>query len=109
MLWARERVRHLTDQTKRGDETIREITTLGLTHSLLTPYTSFVAVDDTPHEMNQVAKTVKQPLPLPHGVAESAVGGESSPAMVQSGSVPEPGAISLVSLLVVLLALQRRR
>lgn len=109
VLWARERVRHLTDQAERGTETIREITSLGITHSLLTPYTSFVAVDDTPREMDQVAKTVKQPLPLPHGVAESAVGGETSQTMVQSGSVPEPGAISLVSLLVVLLALQRRR
>ena len=109
VLWARERVRHLTDNAERGAETVHEITSLGLAHSLLTPYTSFVAVDDTPREMDQVAKTVKQPLPLPRGVAESAVGGETSPAMVQSGSVPEPGAISLVSLLVVLLALQRRR
>jgi len=109
VLWARERVRHLSEQTKRGEETIREITTLGLTHSLLTPYTSFVAVDNSPRETNQVAKAVKQPLPLPKGVPETAVGGETSPVMVQSGSVPEPGAISLVSLLVVLLALQRRR
>lgn len=107
VLWARERVRHLTEQVDRDDKTIREITALGLRHSLLTPYTSFVAVDETPHEMNQIARAVKQPLPLPKGVTESAVGG--SPVMVQSGSVPEPGAIGLISLLVVLLALQRQR
>lgn len=109
VLWARERVRHLTDQAKRDSETIREITGLGLGHSLLTPYTSFVAVDETPRAMDQVAKTVKQPLPLPQGVSDAAVGGTGSLKMVQSGSVPEPGAIGLISFLVVLLALQRRR
>ena len=108
VLWARERVRHLADQVNRDEETIREITGLGLTHSLLTPYTSFVAVDETPRAIDQVAKTVRQPLPLPQGVSESAVGG-GSPVMVRSGSVPEPGTIGLISFLVVLLALQRRR
>ena len=108
VLWARERVRHLADQVNRDEETIREITGLGLTHSLLTPYTSFVAVDETPRAVDQVAKTVRQPLPLPQGVSESAVGG-GSPVMVRSGSVPEPGTIGLISFLVVLLALQRRR
>ena len=68
-------MRHLTDQAKRNDETIREITGLGLGYSLLTPYTSFVAIDETPRTMDQVATTVRQPLPLPQGVSESAVGG----------------------------------
>jgi Ca-activated chloride channel family protein len=109
ILWARERVRHLTDQAKRNDETIREITGLGLGYSLLTPYTSFIAVDETPRTMDQVATTVRQPLPLPQGVSECAVGGGGAPKMVQSGSVPEPGSIGLISFLVILLALQRRR
>jgi Ca-activated chloride channel family protein len=108
VLWARERVRHLADKAKRDDETIREITALGLSHSLLTPYTSFIAVDETPRAIEQAATTVKQPLPLPLGVSEAAVGGGGG-AMVKNGSVPEPGTIGLVSLLVVLLALQRRR
>ena len=106
VLWARERVRRLTD-LKRDDESIREITSLGLSYSLLTPYTSFLAVDETPREFKGVAKTVKQPLPLPQGVGESAIGG--SPAMVKNASVPEPGSIGLVAFLVVLLALQRQR
>jgi Ca-activated chloride channel homolog len=109
ILWARERVRHLTDQADRNDETIREITGLGLGYSLLTPYTSFIAVDETPRTMDQVATTVRQPLPLPQGVSEYAVGGGGGPKMVQSGSVPEPGSIGLISFLVILLALQRRR
>ena len=109
VLWARERVRHLAELPKRNDETISEITALGLGHSLLTPYTSFVAIDETPRQLDQVAQTVKQPLPLPQGVTQSAIGGTSASPMVQSGSVPEPGAIGLISLLVVLLALQRQR
>lgn len=109
VLWARERVRHLTEQSNRNDETIREITGLGLGYSLLTPYTSFLAVDETPRVMDQVAKSVKQPLPLPQGVSEAAIGSNGGTKMVQSGSVPEPGAIGLISFLVVLLALQRRR
>ena len=108
MLWARERVRRLTEQAEKSDETVREITSLGLGYSLLTPYTSFVAVDETPRGMTQLAKTVKQPLPLPLGVTEAAVGGGGG-AMVSGASVPEPGAIGLISLLVMLLALQRRR
>ncbi len=109
VLWARERVRHLTDLQKHDDGTIREITALGLNHSLLTPYTSFVAVDETPRTMDQLAQTVKQPVPLPQGVSEAAVGGSNTGTLVQSASVPEPGAIGLISLLVVLLAMQRQR
>lgn len=107
VLWARERVRHLEDLPKSA-EVVRDITSLGLTHSLLTPYTSFLAVDEVPREVNALAQTVKQPVPLPKGVSQSAVG-SSGPAMVQNGSVPEPGSIGLIAFLVVLLGLQRQR
>jgi Ca-activated chloride channel family protein len=107
VLWARERVRHLTDKQPRDTDTIGEITALGLTYRLLTPYTSFLAVDETPREMEQLVQTVKQPLPMPQGVTKAAIGG--TPAMVKNGSVPEPGSIGLIAFLVVLLALQRQR
>lgn len=107
VLWARERVRRLTDGVKRDEETVREITSLGLSYSLLTPYTSFLAIDETPRDFKGVAQAVKQPLPLPKGVSESAIGG--GPAMVKNASVPEPGSIGLIAFLVVLLALQRQR
>lgn len=107
VLWARERVRRLSASGKRDRDTIGEITALGLKHSLLTPYTSFLAVDETPRGMSGLARTVKQPLPLPQGVGEAAIG--SGPAMVKNGSVPEPGSIGLIAFLVVLLALQRQR
>jgi Ca-activated chloride channel family protein len=88
-------------------DVVGEITALGLEHALLTPYTSFVAVDETPREMDGLAETVRQPLPLPQGVSNAAVGG--SAPMVKNASVPEPGAIGLIALLATLLAAQRRR
>ncbi len=109
VLWARERVRRLADQEKRDAETIREITTIGLTHSLLTPYTSFLAIDETPKNFEGVAQVVKQPLPMPQGVSAGAISGSGGKAIVQNGSVPEPSSIGLISLLVALLAMQRRR
>ncbi|OYV05838.1 MAG: hypothetical protein CFE26_09490 [Verrucomicrobiales bacterium VVV1] len=120
VLWARERVRRLEDDQTRWDagrgsspvvsnpETVREITSLGLSYSLLTSYTSFLAIDETPRTMNGIAQTVKQPLPLPKGVTNAAIG-SAPPQIVVNGSVPEPGAIGLISLLTVLLMLQRKR
>ena len=107
VLWARERVRHLSDRSPRDKDTTGEITSLGLTYSLLTPYTSFLAVDETPRTMEGLAQTVKQPLPTPQGVTKAAISGK--PAAIQNGSVPEPGGIGLIAFLVVLLALQRQR
>ena len=101
-LWARERVRALADYAllTKNSEAVREVTNLGLTYSLMTPYTSFVAVDDTVRDFEGAAKPVKQPQPLPQGVSNSAVSGGG--ALVSGGSVPEPGATSL--LLIVLLS-----
>jgi Ca-activated chloride channel homolog len=120
VLWARERVRRLEDDQTRWEdgrgaapvtsdpETVREITALGLSYSLLTPYTSFLAIDETPRVFDATAKTVVQPLALPTGVTDAAVGAPS-PQIVVNGSVPEPGAIGLISLLTILLMLQRKR
>jgi Ca-activated chloride channel family protein len=59
----------------RADEKrVREVTELGLAYNLLTAYTSFVAID-TEVRNNGKATTVKQPLPLPQGVSDYAVGG----------------------------------
>ncbi len=50
VLWARAAVRdRLARMTLREDPTlVQEVTTLGLRHAIVTPYTSFVAVDVTP-------------------------------------------------------------
>jgi Ca-activated chloride channel family protein len=44
-LWARNRIARLSEfNFGRDDESVREVTTLGLTYSLLTAHTSFIAV-----------------------------------------------------------------
>jgi Ca-activated chloride channel family protein len=109
VLWARERVRLLAEQGPAGPDEVAAITALGLEYALLTPYTSFVAVDETPRELARAAVPVKQPLPLPQGVTAAAIGSTGAAPLVRNGSVPEPGAIGLVTLLVILLAMQRGR
>ena len=75
-LWARHRIAVLSDFNKLSprDERVGEVTNLGLTYNLLTAYTSFIAVDAQVRLVNGQAITVKQPLPLPHGVSDYAVG-----------------------------------
>jgi Ca-activated chloride channel family protein len=75
-LWARQRVQRLSDDDQFGQEAGRkaEITSLGLTYNLLTAYTSFVAVD-TVVRQGGASTTVTQPLPMPEGVSDAAVGG----------------------------------
>jgi len=78
-LWARHRIALLSDLNRLHpqDERVREITNLGLSYNLLTAYTSFVAVDTQVRLENGQPVTVKQPLPLPHGVSDYAVGEQS--------------------------------
>jgi Ca-activated chloride channel family protein len=105
-LWARQRISELSDRCAfsggGNSEAIQEITNLGLTHNLLTKYTSFVAIDhqsrDTntdPSALSISAPIVKQPLPLPSGVGK--------------GAIPEPSTgLLLLSSLFFLLARRKR-
>lgn len=75
-LWARHNIRTLSDLHALGAEAGLEeaITQLGLDYHLMTAFTSFVAVDTEVRSEGE-AVTVKQPLPLPAGVSEAALGG----------------------------------
>ena len=90
-LWARTRIAALSDDLAVGNrpETIAAITDLGLKYELLTNYTSFVAVDEVVRRSTPDLTTVKQPLPLPDGVSNRAVGQDI-------GVAPEPGAAGLL-------------
>ena len=100
-LWARSRIQQLSDQEAlEGGSGQREaITALGLRYSLLTQYTSFIAVDEIVRT-SEAAVPVNQPLPLPQGVSNLAVGGDGGEVGAAVPSTPEPGA--WLSLLVVL-------
>lgn len=76
-LWARRKIQQLDDYRYIGssdDAITREITALGLKYSLLTNYTSFVAIDEVITNRDQGLTSVKQPLPMPAGVEDSAIG-----------------------------------
>jgi Ca-activated chloride channel homolog len=113
--WARERVRELGDYAGLGgrekNRTQAEVTALGLKYGLLTEYTSFLAVDDRPQPelLAKAAVPVTQPLPIPHGVSQGAVGSSTVSISGNAGSTPEPGVMSLLMLSLAALWLQRRR
>lgn len=79
-LWARHRIMLHSDfnSVSTDESRINEITRLGLTYNLLTAYTSFVAVDTQVRRSDGKLITVEQPLPLPQGVSDRAVGGAGS-------------------------------
>lgn len=72
-LWAREKIARLADYGLVGADVKKEVTDLGLKYHLMTDYTAFVAVDKVVRKTGEVV-TVKQPLPLPQGVSDLAVG-----------------------------------
>ncbi len=75
-LWARQKIMLLDDYNNINNtqELIDEILQLGLKYNLLTNYTSFVAVDSEIRNSGGNVTLVKQPLPLPKGVSNYAVG-----------------------------------
>jgi Ca-activated chloride channel family protein len=86
-LWARSRIARLSDYDVSGadEPTAREVTALGLQYSLLTKHTSFVAVLEQVRNTGEPTQ-VDQPLPMPLGVSDSAIGSGGEYA---SGAEPE--------------------
>ena len=99
-LWARSRIAELSDYGSADLEADRvsEITALGLKYNLLTQFTSFIAVREKVTNPGGDAENVEQPLPLPMGVSDLAVGSE-----------PELVWLVIGSLLLVLVMLIRKR
>ena len=60
-----------------SDDVKQDVIDLGIKYNLVTNYTSFVAVDETIVNENGTLKTIKQPLPMPKNVNNSAVGAEA--------------------------------
>ncbi|MEJ8857154.1 VIT domain-containing protein [Variovorax robiniae] len=110
-LWARHRIAALSDQEslEPTDVIAKRITDLGLRYSLLTQYTSFIAVDKVVRNpAPQNTASVDQPQPLPKGVSELAVGG--APTLgAEVPSTPEPEMLGAVAVVLSMLAMLRRR
>lgn len=105
-LWARSRIAELSDygSANVSEERAGEITALGLKYSLLTQYTSFIAVREVVTNPDGSAQDVKQPLPLPLGVSDLAIGHGT-----QAGTEPELLVLILISLLLALTMVLRNR
>ncbi len=89
-LWARHRITMLSDysflkQDDKKEKRVEEVTQLGLKYNLLTAYTSFVAIDSEVRNKEGDSATVKQPLPMPQGVSDYAVGSYHAAPFVSGG------------------------
>jgi Ca-activated chloride channel family protein len=100
LLWARTRISNILDYGMDNyKESIEdEITGLGLKYSILTPYTSFIAVEEIIRNPDGNSVDTSQPLPLPKGVSNNAIG-------IGYGSMSEPDEFLLAAIFIVLLAI----
>ena len=105
-LWARSRIAELSDYGSRVSDAARiaDITSLGLKYNLLTQYTSFMAIREGVRNAQGAAEDVDQPLPLPEGVSDLAVGGG-----METGSEPELVWLVTATLAVALIMFRRGR
>lgn len=103
-LWARKRVEQLSEYGNgMGNEAVvkEEVTRLGLKYSMMTPYTSFVAVSEKIRN-TEGARDVEQPQVMPHNVSNLAVGGYTR------GSEPGMWLLVLAGLIVVAAGWRRK-
>ncbi|MBN2358092.1 MAG: VWA domain-containing protein, partial [Deltaproteobacteria bacterium] len=94
-LWARKWVAILDDEyvmSNQAKEVEEVITDLGLAYTLLTQFTSFVAIDSEVVNQGGQGDQVKQPLPLPEGVSNLAVG--SGEAVSKTMALPARRSVS---------------
>lgn len=85
-LWARKRIEDLSAQDWTGMQSRNpkanlreEITRLGLEYRIMTPFTSFVAVEEKTVQEGGVVRRVEVPVEMPDGVSHEGVFGPSSP------------------------------
>jgi Ca-activated chloride channel family protein len=87
-LWARSRV----DSLMHAPGSEPEITQLGLDFRLMTPFTSFVAVEDTVITEGGKSRTVQVPVEIPDGVSYEGIFGDQA----ASQGMFQPAAMTFV-------------
>ena len=110
LLWARHRIAALSDEEALtgGEAQKAAITKLGLDYSLLTQYTSFIAVDQVVRNPGGQGATANQPSPLPEGVSNLAVD-EASALGAAVSSTPEPETWAAMLVVLAVLGAQAAR
>jgi len=104
-LWARKKLFFLSDfNTPYGDTDNKDkIINIGIKYNLLTAHTSFVAVHEVVHNPEAKSHDITQPLPLPAGVSEFAVGGG-----MQNAPEPEFYLLLIMAALIIMVATLRK-
>jgi Ca-activated chloride channel family protein len=85
-LWARNKIKYLDDfagyyeddynsKEENKANRVKQVTDLGLKYSLLTEYTSFIAIDSLVRNETGKQQQIKQPLPLPQHITDGALWG----------------------------------
>jgi len=75
-LWARNKVDHIMHDNSSGTSAQEAITRLGLEFKLMTPFTSFVAVEEEINPNGGPPRRVDVPVEMPDGVSYEGVFGE---------------------------------
>jgi Ca-activated chloride channel family protein len=104
-MWARAKVEALTQEDLAAMQSgsfppaLRdEVVRVALGHRLLTPFTSFVAVEDRVVNEGGVARTVAVPVEMPRGVTYEGVFGDAASARMHEAVAPSaPAAAGLVA------------
>ena len=82
-LWARQKIQSINQEMAyigNGEGGPRRIRELALSYSLMSAYTSFVAVDSLSRTRGDHGTTVVQPVPVPEGVRyDTTVGSQGQP------------------------------
>ncbi len=92
-IWARDRIKRLEldkHVSSQPDEITEQITQLALEHSLMTAYTSFVAVDEVPTGLSDESKLAQVVAEVPEGVSHQATTGQRSASHNTTSNPPLP-------------------
>lgn len=101
-LWARAKVDDLMDRDLMGiqrgnpDKEIKElIVAVGLSHKIMTQFTSFIAVEEAAVTVDGKPVTVTVPVEMPQGVSREGVFGEQRHSLfVPPGSIPASASVT---------------
>jgi len=79
VLWARTAIEDFTDQMHQSSDPalVQKVTDLAIAYRLMSPYTSFVAVEEKVVNQGGKQVTVQVPVPMPEGVSYEGVFGEA--------------------------------
>jgi len=93
-LWARQRIHQLmaSQYGRVSSQVEREVTRLGLEYSIVTRYTSFLAVDESPVAVarGETPRRLVQSAPLPEGMAAVDVVRPDPPPAEAVAALPSP-------------------